>query len=71
MVNGAGFRLTTDRNGRCGRRKRVTPVMQTESLRKKRSPQKCSNCGGEGRTARTCTKGRTNVRSDTLPQTTL
>jgi hypothetical protein len=37
----------------------------------KRSPQKCSNCGGEGRAARTCTKGgSTHVRRDTLPPTT-
>ena len=38
---------------------------------KKRSPQKCSNCGGEGHTARTCTKGATHVRSDVLPLTAL
>jgi Zinc knuckle len=37
----------------------------------KHPPQKCSNCGGEGHTARTCTKGgSTHVRSDTLPPTT-
>ena len=38
---------------------------------KKRSPQKCGNCGEERLTARTCTKGQTDVRTDTLPQTTL
>ena len=38
---------------------------------KKRSPQKCGNCGAEGHTARTCTKGVTHVRSDALPLTAL
>jgi hypothetical protein len=38
---------------------------------KKRSPQKCSNCGGEGHTARTCSKEQGNVKTDALPQTTL
>jgi hypothetical protein len=44
-------------------------IMAETEPSKKRSPQKCSNCGGEGHTARTCTKGQSNVRSDTLPAT--
>jgi hypothetical protein len=43
-------------------------IMADSEPAKKRSPQKCSNCGGEGHTARTCTKGGpTNGRNDTLP----
>jgi hypothetical protein len=46
-------------------------IMAESEPSKKRSPQKCSNCGGEGHTARTCTKGgSTHVRSDTLPPAT-
>jgi hypothetical protein len=46
-------------------------IMADSEPSKKHSPQKCSNCGAEGRTARTCTKGgSTHVRSDTLPPTT-
>jgi hypothetical protein len=41
-------------------------MVETEPS-KKRSPQKCSICQGEGHTARTCTKGVSNGRSDTLP----
>src|ERR1700730_16808952 len=47
-------------------------IMADSEPAKKRSPQKCSNCGGEGHTARTCTKGGpTNGRNDILPSTVL
>jgi hypothetical protein len=46
-------------------------IMADSEPSKKRSPQKCGNSGGEGHTARTCTKGATHVRSDALPLTAL
>jgi hypothetical protein len=46
-------------------------IMADSEPAKKRAPQKCGNCRGEGHTARTCTKGVTHVRSDTLPLTAL
>jgi hypothetical protein len=46
-------------------------IMAESEPSKKRSPQKCGNCGGDGHTARTCTKGVTHVRSDALPLTAL
>jgi hypothetical protein len=49
----------------------LEPIMADSEPSKKRSPQKCSNCGGEGHTARTLYKGATHVRSDVLPLTAL
>jgi hypothetical protein len=42
-------------------------IMAETEPSKKRAPQKCSNCAGEGHTARTCTKGQSNGRNDSLP----
>jgi hypothetical protein len=36
-------------------------IMAESEPSEKRSPNKCSNCAGEGDTARICTKGATNV----------
>jgi hypothetical protein len=47
-------------------------IMAESEPSKKWTPHKCSNCGGEGHTARTCTKGGpTHGRNDTLPPTAL
>jgi hypothetical protein len=49
---------------------KLETIMADLESEAKMSPQKCGNCGREGNIARTCIKGRTNVSSDTLPQTT-